>query len=74
MKTSLTIEIASVPDREEVVAEVWAGREQFAELRREGDDLILQLFAPPEGLAWEFGFEEVMTALTTARARLVGGS
>jgi hypothetical protein len=73
MKPGLTIEIASVPDREDVVAEVWAGPEQFAELRREGDTLVVQIYAPPHGGAWELAFEQVLSALATAKQRLEGG-
>jgi len=72
MKPGLTIEIASVPDRDELVAEVWAGRDQFAELRKEGDGLVLQVFSPPQGGAWDLAFEQVLKALATARDRLEG--
>jgi hypothetical protein len=72
MKPGLTIEIASVPDRDQLVAEIWAGQDQFAELRHEGGSLVLQVFAPPNGGAWDLAFEQVMSALATAKERLAG--
>ena len=73
MRPELTVEIASVPDREDVVAEVWAGTQQFAEIRRDGDSFVVQVFAPPDNSVWEFSFEQLLNSLKHARERLAEG-
>ena len=54
----LTIVIASVPDREELVAELWSSESQVAELAQQDGQLTLQLYKPPSGKHWEFDFDE----------------
>lgn len=71
MTTKITITIASVPDREELVAELWFGDTQWAELSQEGDCLVLQVYPRPSGQPWTFEFTDVVDALEAARQRLV---
>jgi len=66
---NFSIEIASVPDRDEVVAELWFGSDQVAELSQDGGELTLQVFAAPSG-HWEFAYEAFSDALGAMRARL----
>ena len=40
----LTIELVSVPDRDDLVAEVWLGQYLLAELRQEGGHVRVQLY------------------------------
>ena len=47
--TTLTIQIASVPDRDSLVAELWSGSTQVAELSRENGPLIVQIYRPTSG-------------------------
>ena len=70
MITTFRIDIASVPDRDEPVAELWYGDEQVAELRRESGEHRLQVFAPRSVTVWDFSFDDFLTALDTARRRL----
>jgi hypothetical protein len=72
MRLELTVELASVPDREEVVAEIWAGTHQFAEIRRDGNEFVVQVFPPAEEGGWDLSFEQLVNALTKAQARLAG--
>ena len=72
MKSELYIEIASVPDREEVVAEVWCGDKQFGELSKRKDALILEVYPHPNAQPWVMPFEAVVSALNDAKKRLLG--
>lgn len=65
-----TIEIASLPDRDELVAELWFGSDQVAELSQNGGSLTLQIFAPPTN-SWEFSFLAFNDALSAMQTRLV---
>ena len=62
--------IASVPDRERVVAEIWCGECQLAELRSVGDELVVELYPHPRVPSWEMRFEDLLDLLTVARQRL----
>ena len=72
MPNQLSILIASLPDREAVVAELWYGDAQFAELAQEGGSLTLEIYAPPDGKAWTLPFEDALESLQQARAKLIG--
>lgn len=69
--TKWIIELASLPDRDEVVAEVWHGDEQLAEVRREVEATRVTLFLA-QGGAWDFDLDELMSVLQRAKARLIG--
>lgn len=70
MSTDLQIQIASVPDREELVAEVWSGREQVAELRRTADGVRVQLYAPRDQRWWDFAYPDLVETLHRAHQEL----
>ena len=74
--SKFTVEIASVPDRDELVAEVWSGDQLLAELRVEAGVVRIQLYPPPDGPPdgaphWDVPYDELLAALQTARTRLV---
>ena len=65
--------LASVPDREGVVVELWLGDGQFAEVSESGanaDDLVVDIYPNPAGGAWSVPFSDVVDALTRAATRL----
>ena len=66
----LTVSIASVPDRDEVVAELWEGDVQVGELAHVGGRLILQLYAGPRSSGWEFDYGEFVRAIGEMQHRL----
>jgi hypothetical protein len=69
---SFTIEIASISDRDQLVAEIWWNEQMVAELRRGADGAIyLDMYAPPSTKVWSFKLEEWLRAIDEARARLV---
>jgi hypothetical protein len=67
--TPFMIQLASVPDRDDLVAEVWVGKELFAELRNESGKTWLQVYSAPGG-HWELPYEELQIALQRARDKL----
>lgn len=66
MSDELTVTIASVPDRDDVVAELWVGDEQCGEVSREGSTLRLELYARPGGVPWRVAFDEFLEVLKEA--------
>ncbi len=53
--------IASPPDREKLVAELFYDDEQWAEIHQESEQLTLQLYPRRDGQPWEFSFDEAVT-------------
>jgi len=68
----MRMDIASPPDREKLVAELFYGSEQWAEIHQELGHLTLQLYARRDGQPWEFPFDEAVSMLQRAGRRLVG--
>ena len=68
----MTIDLASPPDRERLVAQISYDREQWAEIHQVAGSLTLELYPRPDGKPWEFSFDEALTALLHAQNRLTG--
>ncbi len=68
--TPFRVEIASLPDREDVVAEIWVGDELFAELRHESTAVSVQIYCPAALVHWDLRFADLTAALEDARKRL----
>ena len=66
------MDIASPPDREKLVAELFFGSEQWAEIHQEYGPLTLQLYPRRDGEPWEFAYDEAVSMLQRAARRLVG--
>lgn len=64
--------ISSPPDRERLVAEIFFGDQQWAELHQEGPELVLEIYPRRDGKPWQLSFEVVTSALADARKRLLG--
>jgi hypothetical protein len=72
MRRELKVKIASVPDRDNLVGELWEGDAMWAELSREGEgQLVLEIYPRTTGEPWSFRFEYVMRSLREAKARLL---
>jgi hypothetical protein len=63
------IEIASVPDREHLVAEIWHNEILIAEISQEDEKLEIELYQF-EKITFEF--EEYLNALNSAKKKLAG--
>jgi hypothetical protein len=56
---TLQAQIASVPDRDNVIYEIWHGRYEVAEISKEpGRDYEIELYSAPDGGAWHFDLIE----------------
>lgn len=70
MNNTLQVTIASVPDREQLVAEIWSADIQFAELSQEGRDLQLEIYPGPQAQPWSFEYSYLLQVLREAAQRL----
>ncbi len=64
------INVASLPDREHLVAEILYEGVQFAEISQEAGDLVIQFYSHPRQQQWEFPFYEVLNVLERAKDKL----
>ena len=71
MSTPLTYTIASAPDREALVAELWFGDAMWGELSEQHGRVAIELYPHPSGDAWSFDLEELRSILDEARQRLL---
>lgn len=62
----LTVTIASVSDRDELVGELWSEDVQFAEVRTVDGAQRITVFAPPSTTLWDFSLSEFVEAVGRA--------
>jgi hypothetical protein len=67
-----TVNIASPPDRERLVAMDNYENEQWAEVNQESGNLMLEIYPRRDGKPWIFDLDEAVTELERAKDRLVG--
>lgn len=66
------ITIASLPDREHLVAEILYEGVQWAEISQEKEDkLTIQFYPHPREKHWEFPYDEVLQILEQAKNKLL---
>ena len=70
MTKKMEIKVASLPDRENLVAEVWHDQTQWCEISQEANGLTLEIYPNPSGKSWAFKFEEAVAFLQQAERRL----
>lgn len=68
--TKYEISIASVPDRDYVVAEIWVEDNLFAEIRREDTGTFIEVYPHPTGQPWSLECDRLSSILSEANARL----
>jgi hypothetical protein len=68
----MEILIASVPHREQVVAEVWCEEELLGEVSQDAGELLLELHAKRDRTPWQVPLQELIDALQTAKVQLKG--
>ncbi|TPG63342.1 hypothetical protein [Ewingella americana] len=67
----LTAQIASLPDRENVVYEIYFGTDQVAEISNEpGDGLRIEFFTCPNGGRWNFDFNEFFSLIVKTETNI----
>ena len=68
---NFTIEVASVPDRDDVVAEIWWGDAMVAESHRAaGGGFQLDIYPAESGDPWSFDLKSWLFALMEAQRKL----
>lgn len=67
---SFVVELASSPDRDEFVAEIWWNDHMVAELRQTDGGRYIDLCPAPSRRPWSFKLEDWLAALETAQSRL----
>lgn len=68
---TLQVQIADVPDREDVVAEIWDDDSMVAEVRRsEHTKFLVELYPNPRRKSWSFNLDDWLRALEDARRLL----
>ncbi|QTA87440.1 hypothetical protein [Desulfonema magnum] len=72
MNEKMTITLASVPDREGLVAELWYDNEQWGEIFQEQNELRLALYPNPNHTFWVFSAEDAANAIREAKNKLLG--
>ena len=65
------ITIASVPDRENLVAEILYEGVQWAEVSQEKEELLIQFYSHPRKDYWEFSLEQALQALEQAKKKML---
>jgi hypothetical protein len=64
------IALASLPDREKLVAEIFFGTEQWAEISQEKQALEVEFYARSDGQPWRIPLQTAVEALQDAERRL----
>jgi hypothetical protein len=67
----MEIILASPPDREFLVAELWAGDEQWAEVNREAGAIRVEIYGRRDGQPWLLDVDEALSALGRARSAVL---
>lgn len=71
MSTKFTIEVASVPDRDSWIAEIWNGEDLIAEISRDDEGVpLLELYVPQGSSVVRVDMREFLGALAEAQAKL----
>ena len=68
---TIEIVIASLPDREKVVAELWIEDKQIAEISNENDELIVEIYSTTGQDSVMIPFKDLVQALEEAKKSLV---
>jgi hypothetical protein len=64
---SFVLQVASAPDRDELVTEIWWNDQLVAEVRQgSGGKRFIDLYPSPSRIPWSFEFEEWLAALRKA--------
>ncbi len=63
--------ISSPPDREKVVAEIFFGPNQWAEINQEQAGLQIEYYQRPDGKPWTMDFEIAASVMIDAKQALV---
>jgi hypothetical protein len=69
--SNFEITVASVPHRDELVAEISCDRVAWAEISHETDEMLIEFYPHPHKECWEIPLEDVIQALEKAKKRMI---
>ena len=72
MSSEYRITIASPPDREKLVAEIFVGDCQWAEINQENGELEIEFYEKHDGKSWNFLLDDALMMLQDGKKRLIG--
>jgi len=70
MKVNHNISISSPPDREKLVAEIFWGNDQWAEINQERENLEVEFYPRTDGSPWRINYDDALKALEQAKEKL----
>lgn len=70
-KKNFRIVVASLPDREHCVCEIYYKQNEWAEISQENEEIMIQFYAHPEGY-WEFPIDVALEVLIFAKKKFLG--
>ena len=65
------ITVNSLPDRENLVAEIYYKHYQVAEISQETNELIIQIYSYKDKDYWEFSLEKFQKVIEEAKQKLI---
>jgi hypothetical protein len=68
----MTVTIASVPDRDNLVAELWCENDLWGELSQEQGELKLDIYPAPNAQNWHLNYEELIGIIQESKEKLLG--
>lgn len=72
MEQTYRICISSPPDRSKLVAEIFFGDVQWAEINQESSELAVEFYCRPDAEPWSLSFSTATAALDEAKRQLIG--
>jgi hypothetical protein len=69
----ITVQIASVHDRDNLVAELWYEDEQWGKISQENENILLEIYPRNSGKndkVWSFDLTEIIENLRDAQKRI----
>jgi hypothetical protein len=70
--TKFEILIATLPQRENPVAEVYYNNMYWVQISQEKEELVVQFYPHPNEKYWEFSLDEALEVLEQAKKKLLG--
>lgn len=68
--SSLSIQIASVPDRDALIAEIWCAEDLLAEICLQGDLPQIEIYPRRDNTPWKVPLAHLTLALRSAEDKL----
>ena len=65
------VTIASLPDRENLVAEIFYEGVQWVEISHEENEMLIHFYPYPNKKVWEFPLDEALKILENAKQKMV---